>query len=70
MAGIGLVCGLLYSFGGLLIDLITTGPNRGTLLAFGAIIGMPVVFGAFGFVLGVVIAALVTAIRMALRRRR
>ena len=46
-AYVGLLCGILYSFGGLIYDLLTIGLNWGTLLAFGALIGMPIIFGAF-----------------------
>ena len=56
MAYLGLVCGVLYSVGGFFFDLFTRGLNWGTLMAFGAIIGMPVVFGTFGFLCGAVIA--------------
>ena len=56
MAYVGLGCGVLYSFGGLVIDLLTIGLNRGTAMAFMALIGMPLLFGAFGFLAGVVIA--------------
>jgi hypothetical protein len=38
------------------VDLLTIGLNLGTLMAFGALIGMPVIFGAVGFVIGVLIA--------------
>ncbi len=53
---LGLVCGVLYSVGGFFIDLFTTGLNWGTVMAFGALIGMPVVFGAAGFFVGLVFA--------------
>ncbi len=53
-AHVGLLAGTVYSFGGLIYDLFTIGLNWGTLLAFGALIGMPLVFGAAGFILGVV----------------
>ena len=56
MAWLGLVCGVLYSFGGFFVDLLTIGLNGGTVLAFGALIGMPVIFGALGFCLGALIA--------------
>ena len=61
---LGLICGIFYSFGGLLIDALvsigvlssetmsTSGLGLGTLLAFGALIGMPVIFAIFGWVLG------------------
>lgn len=67
---IGLGCGILYSFGGLLIDILvslgwlsaesmgTPGLSRGTLLAFGALIGMPAIFGAIGLAAGIVEAIL------------
>jgi len=61
---IGLVLGIIYSFGGLIIDLLvsaelitsqeTPGLSYGTVLAFGALLGMPLIFGFFGFILGVV----------------
>lgn len=57
-AYLGLFAGIIYSFGGLIYDLFTTGLNWGTLMAFGALIGMPLVFGALGAVLGVVEAIL------------
>ena len=58
MSLIGLVAGVLYSFGGLFIDFFTIGLNFGTALAFLSLIGMPLVFGIFGFVLGLVEAIL------------
>ena len=52
---LGLIAGILYSFGGLLIDALvsldwitsseTPGLSYGTVLAFGALIGMPMIFG-------------------------
>lgn len=57
-ACLGLGAGILYSFGGLIYDLLTIGLNRGTALAFLALIGMPVGFAAGGFVLGIVEAIL------------
>lgn len=67
----GLVCllvGALYSFGGLIIDALvsfglitseeTPGLSYGTVLAFGAIIGMPIIFAVFGFLAGIVEAVL------------
>lgn len=51
----GLVLGTLYSVGGLFIDLTTTGLNAGTALAFLALIGMPLIFGAIGAVTGLFI---------------
>jgi hypothetical protein len=58
MAYLGLACGVLYSVGGLVYDLLTIGLNWGTAMAFGALVGMPAIFGAFGFLCGV-LAALV-----------
>lgn len=67
---IGVVCGILYSFGGLLIDSLvsmgvlssettsTSGLGMGTLLAFGALAGMPVIFAASGWILGLAQAVL------------
>ena len=63
---IGLICGILYSIGGLLIDVLvsmgwasslyweTPGLSYGTVLAFGALIGMPVIGAVAGFLLGIV----------------
>ncbi len=67
---VGLLCGILYSFGGLLIDVLvsldflspiameTPGLSYGTILAFGALIGMPVIFATLGFLLGILEALL------------
>ncbi|SVC10175.1 uncharacterized protein METZ01_LOCUS263029, partial [marine metagenome] len=44
---VGLLCGILYSFGGFIYDLATTGSlNLGTALAFFALIGMPLIFAS------------------------
>ncbi len=66
MAYFGLACGVLYAVGGFVIDLLTTGLNLGTALAFMALAGMPLLFGAAGFVLG----AAVGLVRKALRGTR
>jgi hypothetical protein len=60
----GLLAGIVYSFGGLIIDTLvsigwvttteTPGLSYGTVLAFGALVGMPVIFAAFGFAVGLV----------------
>ena len=56
---LGLLAGVLYSFGGLIYDFVTTGTvNNGTALAFIALIGMPIVFAIVGFVTGTVEALL------------
>lgn len=60
---VGLGLGILYSVGGFFVDLFTTGLNGGTLLAFGALIGMPAIFGVAGFVLGLMIATVRRMIR-------
>jgi len=58
LALLGLLAGIIYSFGGLIYDLLTIGLNWGTALAFLALIGMPVIFAIFGFVAGIVEAIL------------
>lgn len=55
---IGLVLGVLYSFGGAIYDLSTGSLNLGTVLAFGALVGMPVIFATLGFLKGGLLAAL------------
>ena len=62
----GLACGVLYSFGGLAIDSLVTlgildgekfetpGLSYGTVLAFGALIGMPLIFAGAGVALGII----------------
>ena len=49
---VGLVLGVIYSVGGLFIDLMGPGLNTGTALAFLALIAMPVIFGAAGPLIG------------------
>jgi len=61
---LGLIAGTVYSFGGLIIDVLvslgwiasseTPGLSFGTVLAFGALIGMPIIFAILGFLLGIV----------------
>ena len=55
---VGLVAGILYSFGGFFYELVTGNLNDGTILAFGALIGMPVAFGIAGVAAGAVGAML------------
>lgn len=55
---LGVLAGIVYSFGGAIYDLLTAGPNLGTALAFLALVGMPVMFAAVGFVVGMVEALL------------
>lgn len=62
MAVVGLVAGVLYSFGGAAVDVLVTtgvitststpGLSYGTALAFMALIGMPFFFAVFGFTAG------------------
>ncbi len=70
MAWLGLVCGVLYSGIGFAYDLRTTGLNWGTAMAFGAIVGMPAIFGAAGFLFGALGAAVVGWVSAALERTR
>jgi len=65
---VGVLCGTLYAFGGLIIDALvslewitsteTPGLSYGTVLAFGAFIAMPAIFAVCEFVLGIVEAVL------------
>jgi hypothetical protein len=67
---IGLLLGVIYSFGGLLVDTLvsmglaspeameTPGLSVGTILAFGALIGMPLIAIICGFAMGVVQAVI------------
>ncbi|MCA0153324.1 hypothetical protein [Winogradskyella vincentii] len=65
---IGFVFGILYSFGGLIIDILvslewitsteTPGLSYGTILAFGALIGMPIIGAVLGFIFGIIQAIL------------
>ena len=58
MSLIGLLCGFIYSIAGLFIDLQQDNLSYGTLLAFLAIIGMPILFGFFGYITGLIGASL------------
>ncbi len=61
---VGLIAGVLYSFGGLIIDTLvsfewfvtseTSGLSYGTILAFGALMGMPIIFASIGFFIGII----------------
>ena len=67
---LGLICGIWYAVGGLLIDIGvsmgwlspeamgTPGLSHGTVLAFGALIGMPLIGVCTGFVVGLIGALL------------
>ena len=48
----GLALGVTYSVGGFFIDLLTVGLNLGTLMAFGALVGMPLISALLGFLIG------------------
>ncbi|MEL6820139.1 MAG: hypothetical protein AAFP70_00160 [Calditrichota bacterium] len=70
-AALGFIAGLFYAFGGLVVDALTTigwvapetfgtnGLGWGTVLAFEALIGMPLLFGAVGWGIGFLIALIV-----------
>ena len=58
MTCVGLIAGILYSFGGALYELFTGTLNSGTALAFLALIGMPLLFGLAGFAAGAIGALL------------
>ncbi|MBZ0269249.1 hypothetical protein K8I85_13930 [bacterium] len=62
-AALGLVCGVLYSVGGFFRDLFTTGLNAGTAMAFGALVGMPVLFGAAGLLAGATVGLVAAGVR-------
>ena len=72
MALVGLIFGILYSFGGAIIDVLvsqgwittasTPGVSWGTALAFLAIIGMPIIFATFGFIAGAIGAFLYNSV--------
>ncbi|MDX1420694.1 MAG: hypothetical protein R3181_12060 [Rubricoccaceae bacterium] len=70
MAVLGLACGVVYSVGGLIHDAFTTGLNTGTALAFGALVGMPLLFGGAGFVTGAAVGAVVVSARVVLPGRK
>lgn len=67
---LGILCGILYAFGGLIIDALVTigwlsgetmqtpGLSYGTFMAFGALYGFPIIFGVFGFIAGIIEALL------------
>lgn len=70
-AMLGILAGLIYSVGGLIYDLTSTGTlNPGTALAFLAVIGMPVLFALAGWIMGVLGGALInklpTQVRLSL----
>lgn len=51
----GLVAGVIYSVGGAIYDILVTGSvNRGTALAFLALLGMPALFAVAGFIAGAI----------------
>jgi hypothetical protein len=64
MALVGLIAGILYSFGGAIYDVLvsigwttsasTPGVGYGTALAFLALIAMPIIFATSGFLAGAV----------------
>ncbi len=58
MALVGLIAGILYSFGGAIYEVLTSSLNRGTALAFIALIGMPIISATIGFIVGLIEAFL------------
>ena len=52
---VGLLLRLFYAAGNLIADLFTIGLNLGMALALGAIIALPVLFGAVGVIVDFVI---------------
>jgi hypothetical protein len=62
-ARIGLACGIIYSVGGFIYDMLTIGLNWGTAMAFMALVGMPVLFGTAGFLSGALVALAVQGVR-------
>jgi len=59
MSFLGLIAGILYSFGGAIYILLSSGSvNLGTAIAFLALIGMPIIFYVIGFVAGLIEASL------------
>ena len=72
MAFVGLIVGILYSFGGAIIDVLvskgwitsasTPGVGWGTALAFLALIGMPSIFATFGLIAGAIGAFLYNSV--------
>lgn len=65
---LGLLAGIIYSFGGLIIDTLvslgwvttneTPGLSYGTVLAFGALVGMPLIGAIIGLASGLLGALL------------
>ena len=67
---LGFLAGVIYSMGGFFVDVFvsmgwisvaaaeTPGLSYGTVLAFGALVGMPIIFALFGFLLGLIEAML------------
>jgi len=59
---LGFLLGVIYSFGGLIVDVLvsldslsskeTPGLSYGTALAFGALLGMPIIFATTGLLFG------------------
>jgi len=70
MAYLGLACGVLYSVGGLVYDMLTIGLNGGTAMAFMALVGMPVAFGTVGFICGALIASVSGGVGEVIARMR
>lgn len=76
---LGILAGVVYAFGGFIIDAGVTfgwftseetpGLSSGTLLAFGALLGMPIIFYIIGLVTGFVQAVLFNIVERLLGRK-
>lgn len=54
MTALGLIAGLLYAVLGAIYDALVGQLGFGTILAFFALIGMPLIFGIAGFLAGLI----------------
>ena len=55
MTPLGIITGIIYSFGGTIYDIINTGSvNYGTALAYVALVVQPIMFAVVGFGLGII----------------
>ena len=58
MTFLGLIAGVAYALIGAIYDLFNNQLGIGTFLAFFAIVGMPIIFAIFGFIIGFIGALL------------
>ncbi len=54
LAFLGFIAGVLYAVGGAIYDVLKGQVGSGTVLAFFAIIGMPILFATFGLIVGAI----------------